>query len=156
MERILIDQKKLDKLYGALRSAGIEEKHVKSEKALPDSILGALNDDLNTPLALAELFSMAKDLNLEKNEENRFKKAAKLRAGAELLGLLSNNPEKWFTSSKESTEINHQEIEILLKKRDKMRKDGFYAEADQIRIKLEKHNIIIEDSQQGAKWRRKR
>ena len=37
-----------------------------------------------------------------------------------------------------------------------MRKDGFYAEADQIRIKLEKHNIIIEDSQQGAKWRRKR
>ena len=149
-------QKKLDKLYGALRSAGIKEKHVKSEKALPDSILGALNDDLNTPLALAELFSMAKDLNLEKNEENRFKKAAKLRAGAELLGLLSNNPEKWFTSSKESTEINHQEIEILLKKRDKMRKDGFYAEADQIRIKLEKHNIIIEDSQQGAKWRRKR
>ena len=149
-------QKKLDKLYGALRSAGIKEKHVKSEKALPDSILGALNDDLNTPLALAELFSMAKDLNLEKNEENRFKKAAKLRAGAGLLGLLSNNPEKWFTSSKESTEINHQEIEILLKKRDKMRKDGFYAEADQIRIKLEKHNIIIEDSQQGAKWRRKR
>ena len=72
------------------------------------------------------------------------------------MGLLSNNPEKWFTSSKESTEINHQEIEILLKKRDKMRKDGFYAEADQIRIKLEKHNIIIEDSQQGAKWRRKR
>ena len=43
-----------------------------------------------------------------------------------------------------------------LKKRDKMRKDGFYEAADEIRINLEKENIIIEDSQQGAKWRRKR
>ncbi len=149
-------QKKLDKLYGALRSVGIKENYVKSKETPPDSILGALNDDLNIPLALAELFSIAKDLNLEENEENRFKKAAKLRAGAGLLGLLSNNPEKWFTNSKESTEINHQEIELLLKKRDKMRKDGFYEAADEIRINLEKENIIIEDSQQGAKWRRKR
>jgi len=150
-------QKKLDKLYGALRTSGIKGKYSSNKIDPPRSILRALNDDLNVPAAIVELFTLAKGLNSEKDQDSRLRKADQFRSGASLLGLLSADPEKWFTeNSGRVIQIDSKEIDLLIKKRERMRKEGLYEEADTIRAKLESSNILLEDSPQGVKWRRKR
>ena len=154
-------EQKLDRMYGALREAGLEGPAVDDGIEPPASVVEALEDDLNSPRALAELFSLARDANRADDPEERLAKARQLRAGAGLLGLLRDDPEAWFMRSSASARgpgggLSDAEIDALMAEREALRQARKFAEADVIRDKLASQNVVIEDSAGGPRWRRSR
>src|SRR5690606_14349149 len=86
---------KLDRLYGVLRDAGLDEAANGADEP-PAGVVAALEDDLNTPLALAELMTVARAANRTESAAEKAALARALRAGAALLGLLERSPKAWF------------------------------------------------------------
>jgi cysteinyl-tRNA synthetase len=151
-------KRKLDRLYGALRDAGIRgEQRGAPATAAAASVVGALEDDLNTPQALAELFELLRAANRSTNERERRALAESLRAGAWLLGLLEHDPVAWFeapTRASAGETLSEQEIGRLLGERERLRRERKFAEADAIRDGLAARGIVIEDGAGGSRWRR--
>jgi cysteinyl-tRNA synthetase len=148
----------LDRLYGALRDAGVTGAAVAPDAAVdvPPGVLVALEDDLNTPLALSELLGVARSLNTSRDDAERGRLARTLRAGGALLGLLQADPQAWFARSggTAADDIDAAEIDSLLAQRDAFRRDRNYWEADRIRDRLAERGVVIEDKPGGARWRR--
>jgi len=145
-------RRKLDRLYGSLRD--VDGWQDQLESASPDPMfIQALEDDLNTPRALAVLFEIARDINRSDSRSERTELAARLRTSAAMLGLLGAEPEKWFTAD-ESAELSGTEIEKRLQERNKARAARDFAEADRIRDELAGLGISIEDGPEGTRWRR--
>jgi cysteinyl-tRNA synthetase len=151
-------KRKLDRLYGALRDAGIRGAQPDAPKTAPAvSVVAALEDDLNTPQAVAELFELARGANRSSDAGERLELAEALRAGAGLLGLLQRDPVAWFEAptpaSAEGT-LSEEEIVRLIGERESMRRARKFAEADAIRDELAARGIVLEDSAGGSRWRR--
>jgi len=144
--------RKLDRLYGAIRGIGIDNA-VRAAAEPPATFIEALEDDLNTPNALAELFERARMLNKTEDQAERQKLAAELLAAGDLVGLMQGDPEDWFSGSDEGA-IDAAEIESLLAQREQARASGDYAAADKIRDDLAGRGITIEDGSSGTRWRR--
>ena len=81
--------------------------------------------------------------------------AESLRAGAWLLGLLTQEPQTWFGAGS-AAGGDDAEIDTLVKQRDAFRRERNFAEADRIRRVLTERGIVIEDAAGGARWRRSR
>ena len=116
-------------------------------------MLAALEDDLNTPKAFAELFALARAANASDDPERRRKLKAELLAGGQLLGLLQENPETWLKTSGQSA-LDAAEIERLIDARAAARKARDFAEADRIRDQLAAEGVTLEDRAEGTRWRR--
>jgi cysteinyl-tRNA synthetase len=148
----------LDRLYGALRDAGLTGVAAASDAAadVPTGVLAALEDDLNTPLALSELLGVVRLLNASRDDAERARLARGLRAGGALLGLLQADPRVWFARSggTAADDLDAAEIDSLLAQRDAFRRDRNYREADRIRDRLAERGVVIEDKPGGARWRR--
>ncbi len=143
---------KLDRLYGAIR--GIEvDAAMRSSAEPPAAVIAALEDDLNTPRALAEMFDIAKTLNKTDDAAARQKLAAELLVAGDLVGLMQQDPEAWFAGSGDS-ELDTDEIESLLAQREEARSDRDFAAADAIRDQLANAGVTIEDGPSGTRWRR--
>jgi cysteinyl-tRNA synthetase len=140
----------LDRLYGAIRAIDVPEK-VLASTTVPADILAALEDDLNTPKAMAELFSLARELNRSSDALHKQKLAASIRAAGDLLGLLQNDPEAWFAGQ---GSMMAEEIESLIQERNEARAARNFAKADEIRDRLAASGISIEDGADGTRWRR--
>ena len=155
---VLVDaQQKLDRMYGALREAGISGAQLSQSNVLPPlTVVEALEDDLNTPKALAELFNLAREINREADAKKRQKLAEVMRAGGWFLGLLQADPELWFIEARSSDVLDEQAINSLVSNRESARKAGNFSEADLIRDELRRKGITIEDSSKGSRWRRTR
>ena len=149
-------QQKLDRMYGALRAAGVSGTVQDDVGEPPASVVEALDDDLNTPRALAALFDLAREANRETDSERRLKIATDLRAGAGLLGLLQADPEAWFVDPGKTDALGVAEIDALVSQRERFRAERDFAAADGIRAQLENAGIVIEDSSDGSRWRRAR
>ena len=149
-------QQKLDRMYGALRAAGVSGTVQDDVGEPPASVVEALDDDLNTPRALAALFDLAREANRETDSERRLKIATDLRAGAGLLGLLQADPEAWFVDPGKTDALGAAEIDALVSQRERFRAERDFAAADGIRAQLENAGIVIEDSSDGSRWRRAR
>jgi len=148
----------LDRLYGALRDAGVTGAAPAAPAAeIPSGVLAALEDDLNTPLALSELLALARALNSSRDADERRRLALGLRAGGALLGLLQADPQAWFARSggAAADDLDAAEIDSLLAQRDAFRRDRNYREADRIRDRLAERGIVIEDVAGGARWRKR-
>ncbi|MFT7127778.1 MAG: cysteinyl-tRNA synthetase [Pseudoalteromonas tetraodonis] len=146
-------RRKLDKLYGALGTVYGEEVGDISLTDVPQSVVDALHDDINTPKALAEMFALAKDANNAiSSDEKRAAKKALLGAGA-ILGILEHTPEEWFAMGKASSGVDEAKIDALIKGRLDARASKDWAEADRIRDELAAMNIEIQDGQGGTTWR---
>ena len=145
-------RRKLDRLYGALRDAGTVAP---SEAKAPEAFVAALEDDLNTPAALAELFELTRALNKAESAAEKSLLAAQLRDAGSLLGLLHQSPEEWFAlpSANSSGAPAAAEIEELIAQRATAKKAKNFAEADRIRDALKARGVVIEDSAQGVRWR---
>ena len=142
----------LDRLYGSIR--GIELSDAERSSADPPAdVIEALEDDLNSPRAMAKLFDHARTLNKSTDDEERKKLAAEILAAGDLLGILQMDAEAWFSGS-EDGELSAEEIEVLLEQRVEARVNRDFAAADSIRDKLATAGISIEDSPTGARWRR--
>lgn len=133
----------LDRIYNALREFGGESAPVDPK------VIEALEDDLNTPLALSYLHDLASRVNSGEDC------ADVLLGSAKFLGLATVAPEEWFTWSPSSANsISPEEVEALLVKRVEARKARDFALADKIRNDLHAQGIELEDSADGTKWRR--
>ena len=144
-------RRKLDRLYGALRDAGPPQ--AAAEQVAPEGFRAALNDDLNTPRAIAELFAMARQINKSDDPAEKCGLAGQLRAAGAVIGLLQQNPEEWFQSD-QTAAISDTEIEALLVQRSSARTAGDYAAADRIRDQLAGLGVVIEDRSDDTRWRR--
>jgi cysteinyl-tRNA synthetase len=141
-------RRKLDRLYGALRE-------VPGEPGTPDpEFIAALDDDLNTPKALAVLFDLARNLNRSTAGPERAALAARLRAGGQLLGLVREDPEAWLRGAEEQGGLGAEAVEELLARRLAARRDRDFATADRIRDELVANGIVILDGPDGTRWRR--
>ena len=117
----------------------------------------ALADDLNTPLAIAELHRLASEVSLA-SESERNAKAAVLRASANFVGLLLEEPRQWLRwqapTKMVAEQISEQEIEALIAKRNQARGNKDFATADEIRDYLNATGIVLEDGDSGTQWLR--
>ncbi len=142
----------LDRLYGAIR--GVEISTAERCAALPpDGVVAALEDDLNTPKALSEMFDRARQLNKTSDAATRREIALQLVAAGDLLGLLRDSPEAWFAGACDSA-MPVEDIERLIGERNAARAKRDFALADEIREQLAMAGIAIEDGADGTRWRR--
>lgn len=110
----------------------------------------AMNDDFNTPVALAVLF----ELSHEVNKTNSQQLAATLIHLALILGLLQSPPESFLQAGLQNDE--KAEIEQLIQQRLQARESRNWAKADEIRNQLAEQGIELEDGPSGTTWRRSR
>ncbi len=136
----------LDGWYGLLRDLGHPGP---SSKPLHPAFLTALEDDLNTPAALAELAQLADTARREPGG----KALANFVKSAQFLGLLQQNPEQWFKHGVEDLNLDTAHIECLLAERSEARQRSDFARADSIRDELAQKGIAIEDNAQGTRWK---
>jgi len=150
-------RRKLDRLYGTLRDiAGWQA--LWPEAAPDETFIAALEDDLNTPKALAALFDLSRKANRSASAEQGARVAAILRASAEFLGLLGADPEQWFTQTgaegSAGEELDSDAIGQMIAQRNAARAGKDFATADRIRDDLAARGIQIEDGADGTRWRR--
>jgi cysteinyl-tRNA synthetase len=88
---------------------------------MPEALVAALEDDLNTPKAFAELFALARAANADEGERRELK--GQLLAGGSLLGFLRQDPETWLKITGKA-EIDEAEVERLIELRAAARKAG--------------------------------
>jgi len=152
-ETVEESRRMLDRFYGAVRGVAISDE-VRAAAAPPDALLEALEDDLNTPKALAEMFALAKQINKATDAEEKAGLAASLLAAGEIMGLVKQDPEAWFAGASADDEMSADDIDALLKAREEARANRDFATADGIRDKLADAGISIEDGPDGTRWRR--
>jgi cysteinyl-tRNA synthetase len=153
-ERLGQAKQALDRFYLGLRetaNAGIAPNGMGDAGA----VLDALNDDMNTPLALARMHEHLRDLNVNLQEgrtAEAARHAASLVAGGNLLGLLQQAPETWLKGDQSDLSI-----EDAIARRNVARKSRDFAEADLIRGELMAKGVILEDKPGGkTEWRREK
>ena len=151
-ESVAAARRMLDRLYGALRGIDLSEAD-RAAAEIPGELIAALEDDLNTPKALAAMFNLARELNKEDDAEKRRARAAELRAAGDLMGLLQMDPEAWFAGEDEGG-LSAERIEALISERTAAKAARDFAVADRIRDELAAEGVIIEDGPDGTKWRR--
>ncbi|MFI3180477.1 MAG: cysteine--tRNA ligase [Methylococcales bacterium] len=135
----------LTRFYTALRDVKIVDADIDLE--FKTRFEQALNDDFNTPVALAVLFDIARELNKTKSPVL----AITLRSLASVLGLLQDDSETFL----KGTNDGDAEIEAQIQARIDAKKAKNWLLADQIRDELKAKNIILEDSPDGStRWRR--
>ena len=148
----LIEQsvRTLDRLYGTLRD--LDE--VEATAAIPPAVEAALEDDLNTPQALAELARIAGEARKATTPDERARlKSEQLGAGL-ALGLLQQAPEAWFNRG--AGDADDARIQALVEERAAAKQARDFARADAIRDQLAGEGIALEDTPQGVRWTRKR
>ena len=141
-------EKLLDKLYKILSDEGINSAPTSSN--FDEDILEALADDLNTPKVISVLNSLAKKYSQD-SSINKKDIAEKIKTSGNLIGILNEDPVRWF--ERDSKDLDIELIEDLMRQRDQAKSDKDYAKADSIRDELVGLGVEILDSQDGSSWK---
>jgi cysteinyl-tRNA synthetase len=140
----------LTRLYTALR--GVEIVDASIDAGYCQRFEQAMDDDFNTPVALAVLFELARELN---KAEDKTVMAATLKQLAAILGLLQENPDSFLQGSTTLDGLSEAEIEQLIGARKAAKANKDWAQADQIRDQLKAQGVVLEDVAGGNTiWRR--
>jgi len=140
-------QKTLDRIYAVLRD-NLDIEAVIDDSEISNVVIEALEDDLNTPIAFAEINKIAKQLAKAESNEDKSQYKSTLISTGKLLGFFQQDAEAWFKSEHIDTET----IESLIKQRDEARVNKNWALSDQIRDELLAMNVVLEDSANGTRW----
>ena len=143
----------LDKFYRILNKVLDIKVNDNDVSKCPKNVLEALCDDLNTSKALAEVNNIAKKLSLAENLDEKIKYKTRLLASANVLGILQHSPKKWLGIGQIQDNLDSKHIEDLINQRNEARKNKDFKTADEIRDKLTKLGIEIEDTPNGTIWR---
>ncbi|WP_454831413.1 cysteine--tRNA ligase [Pseudoxanthomonas wuyuanensis] len=146
----LIEQsvRTLDRLYGTLRDLA----EVPAEAAIPQVVEDALDDDLNTPQALAEVARIAGEARKASSDEDKRRLKSELLGAGLALGLLQQDPADWFARGASSND--DARIQALIDERAIAKKNRDFARSDAIRDQLASEGILLEDTPQGVRWKR--
>lgn len=144
----------LTRLYTALRGIDLPaEGLIDWQHPQAARFKAAMNDDFNSPEAVAVLFELAAEVNKTSHAET----ALLLKLLGNILGLLERDPQSFLQNSAPVQEnaLGSEEIEALIEARKQARASKNFAESDRIRAQLDAAGIVLEDSPQGTIWRRK-
>ncbi len=143
----------LDGLYSTLRGVESVDSDGSEVAFAEEPFYRALNDDLNTPIAIAEVHALANALHKAEDAEKPALKARMLAAG-ELLGILQADPQLWLQGEASEDSLSNDAIEALVQQRIQAKLDKDYEAADRIRATLLEQGIVLEDSRDGTDWKR--
>lgn len=143
----------LERLYTSLRGCDLSVEVAGGEQYV-EAFKAAMDDDFNTPGALAVLFEIAREVNKLKTEDMAKANglAVRLKELAGVLGLLYQDPEAFLQGDADNDEV--AEIEALIKQRNEAKAAKNWAVADEVRDKLKAMNIVLEDTPNGTTWRK--
>jgi cysteinyl-tRNA synthetase len=150
----------LTRLYTALRGVDVVDANIDWQHPHAQRFKQAMDDDFNTPEAMAVLFDLANEVNKSKSAEA----ASLLKNLAGVLGLLSRHSDDFLqgksnaiNASADGYALNGNaemlNVDDLITKRLEAKKARNFAEADRIRKELADAGIILEDTPQGTTWR---
>ncbi len=145
----------LERLYTSLNidensaNQSLENISLDDLKAKYVTFFEAMNDDFNTSKAISELFAISKNINKTADKQIKIQLACELKSLAKILGILQDNPKEFLQSSNKNLEINPQEIDNLITKRNQARVDKDFKLSDEIRDLLAEKGIIIEDKMEN-------
>jgi cysteinyl-tRNA synthetase len=140
----------LETLYQALRGQVLSPLEPDFAHPLKQRFFDAMNDDFNTPQALSVLFELAHLVHQQALDLKAQGLAQLLKYLANILGLLQQDPEKFF---QQHVAMEAAAIEQLVAQRNEARAQRNWALADEIRDTLLAKQIILEDTPQGTIWR---
>jgi cysteinyl-tRNA synthetase len=154
----------LQRLYLALRD--VEPAPAFTPGDASRDFAAAMDDDFNTPGAIAALQSAARSLNVAKSSgdhDTARALAAELRALGAHIGLLGRAPEEWLATrsglavgeEEASGGLDAAAIDAKIAARLEARRQRNFAESDRIRDELAAGGILLEDGPGGTTWRRK-
>ena len=136
-------------MYTALRGFTLNETAIDWSQPQAAAFKAAMDDDFNTPEAMAVLFELANELNKTKSAET----ANLLKQLAGIVGLLQRDVDTFLQGELVSQE-NGLDVEAMIQARLEAKKAKNFAEADRIRKALADSGIVLEDTPQGTTWRR--
>jgi cysteinyl-tRNA synthetase len=144
-------------LYRALKGTVASSAPAQADGAL-EKFRAAMDDDFNTPDAMAVMQGVARELNSAKAAGHAARisaAAAALLAMGKTLGLLQQNPDAYLKRGHAAAGLSDAEIETLVAARRAARTRGDFREADRIRDLLAAAGVVLEDKPGGVtEWRR--
>jgi len=136
----------LTRLYTALRGQAVEAAAVDWDTPQAQRFKVAMDDDFNTPEAMAVLFDLANDVNKTQDAAA----AGLLKSLGAVVGLLQREADDFL----QGDATGELDVEALIEARIQAKKDKDYAEADRIRAELSDAGIVLEDTPEGTTWRK--
>lgn len=159
----------LANLDGLMESPGESENLPEALSQLNEKFVSAMDDDFNTPRALASLFEAAREINrLSDNASTEPKSAPRagilkdfkkefMELSSGVLGILCEPPAQFFEKERNlaaaGLDLSESEIESLLQERTEARKNKDFARADEIRDMLTSKGVVLEDGPRGTTWK---
>ncbi len=141
----------LDSLYGALaRAADVSAATTVGPSV---EVMAALEDDINTPKAFAELFVLARRLETAATTPARVQAKSELLASGALMGFLQDDPAAWMQGG--ADDAFAAKVEALIAERAQARAAKDWAKADLLREELAALDVEVMDGAAGATWRRR-
>jgi len=140
----------LTRLYNALKSVPADANVIDWNEAHAQRFKAAMDDDLNTPEAVAVLFDLANEVNRSQSENA----ASQLKGLAGVLGLLQRDAQAFLQGGTSVEGLDDDAINAQIEARIAAKKAKNFAEADRIRKELLDAGIVLEDNAQGTSWRR--
>ena len=135
----------LRRLYTALDGVEVGDTAVDWTQPQAAAFRAAMNEDFNTPGAVAVLFELASELNRTRSPQT----AALLKGLAATLGVLQQSPRDYLQGG---SAVDEASINQLIAERAAAKSSRDFARADQIRKDLAARGIVLQDSPQGTTW----
>ncbi|WP_029135102.1 cysteine--tRNA ligase [Sedimenticola selenatireducens] len=144
----------LTRFYTAMR--GLPAAEPAGGEGFVERFHEAMDDDFNTPEALAVLFDLVREINRLRSEEvdRAAALAAELRRLGGVLGILQDDPEHYLRGGVEESGLSDDQIDGLIRQRHTAKAEKNWVEADKIRDQLKDQGVVLEDGPQGTTWRR--
>jgi cysteinyl-tRNA synthetase len=135
----------LRRLYTALDGVEAQAGEIDWQQPQAAAFRAAMNDDFNTPGAVAVLFDLAGELNRTRSPQT----ASLLKSLAGTLGILQQSPRSYLQAG---SALDEATIQQMIEARAAAKKARDFAEADRIRKSLADQGVLLQDSPQGTTW----